>query len=139
MVQGSKTPYSPMLWLVGSLMFYLNYCLIFPAFAVKDHRLLTTMYNTWQVPMARKRGTLTASRAPDIIPENPLSQSLSGVLHRARAGVRACCERQESADRWGTSSQPSDRMDLAGPTKRELLRGDSKLVLARPLLGPAAV
>ena len=92
-VQGKQvTPYRPALRLVGSLLFYLNYSLIFPAFAVQDNNLLVIMRHSWGLPLVRKRGTNTASRPPDFIPEASLTSLMQKAYSRITRGYPSYAE-----------------------------------------------
>lgn len=86
-VQGEQvTPYRPALRLAGSLLFYFNYSFIFPAFAVQDNNLLVIMRHSWGLPLVRKRGTNTASRPPDFIPERSLTSLMQKAYNRITGG-----------------------------------------------------
>ena len=75
--QGSQNQYCPWLWLVGNVLLYLNYTLVYPAFALQAEQILVIMRDTWRTPLATKRGTNIASLAPRISPEDHRKQVIN--------------------------------------------------------------
>nr|KAG5703111.1 hypothetical protein BaRGS_012173 [Batillaria attramentaria] len=65
--------YMPTFWTVSNMLFYLSYVFVFPLYALYDQGILTIMFNTWQNPFVRKRGTAVASSVPRSRMQPPLT------------------------------------------------------------------
>ncbi|KAK7115652.1 hypothetical protein V1264_001483 [Littorina saxatilis] len=115
---GSKHRYNPGFWLVSNLLFYINYLLVFPTFAVQDHALLLIMRDTWRLPLSRKRGTNTASMAPRITPEQRMP-TVEGVFQKAFSRLNQTGGKDDSAANESLQLREVENGDLNACKRRD--------------------
>lgn len=103
---------------MSNLLFYINYLLVFPTFAVQDHALLLIMRDTWRLPLSRKRGTNTASMAPRITPEQRMP-TVEGVFQKAFSRLNQTGGKDDSAANESLQLREVENGDLNACKRRD--------------------
>lgn len=86
--QDATSMFQPPFWTVSNVMFYISYVFMFPMYALYDQGMLTIMFETWQNPFVRKRGSAVASMAPRIDPDPAINTRLQ-LLSETRTSREA--------------------------------------------------